>query len=151
MQMTPQTSYLGSWMACFKGSIRKGNSNVRRTILGAGLQAMQQITGVNFIFYFGTTFFQQLGTIQNPFFISLITTLVNVLSTPVSFWAVEKFGRRPILIAGAIGMIISQYIAAIIGVTVGRADNPQNGPATSAMIAMICIYIFCFAASWGPG
>ncbi len=151
MQMIPQTSYLGSWMACFKGPITKANSNLRRTILGAGLQAMQQLTGINFIFYFGTTFFQQLGTIQNPFLISLVTTLVNVLSTPISFWTVERFGRRGILNIGSIGMIICQFITAIIGVTAGREDNPNNGPATSAMIAMICIYIFWFATTWGPG
>jgi hypothetical protein len=36
-----------------------------------------------------TTFFQQLGTISNPFLIGLITTLVNVLSTPISFWMIE--------------------------------------------------------------
>ena len=42
---------------------------------------MQQFTGINFIFYFGTPFFQTLGTIDNPFLMSLVTTLVNVLST----------------------------------------------------------------------
>jgi len=62
---------------------------------------MQQLTGVNFIFYFGTSFFQGLGTINNPFLISLITTLVNVCSTPISFYTIEKFGRRPLLIYGA--------------------------------------------------
>jgi hypothetical protein len=38
MQIIPQTSYIGSWMACFQGSLFKGNSNLRRTILGAGIQ-----------------------------------------------------------------------------------------------------------------
>ena len=56
------------------------------------------------------TFFQQLGTISNPFLISLVTTLVNVLSTPLSFWAIEKFGRRALLLWGATGMIVMQYI-----------------------------------------
>lgn len=45
MQVIPQTSYIGSWMACFQGSLFKGNGNLRRTILGAGMQMMQQITG----------------------------------------------------------------------------------------------------------
>jgi len=45
LQVVPQTSYVGSWMACFHGSLRKGNSNIRRIILGAGLQMMQQFTG----------------------------------------------------------------------------------------------------------
>lgn len=45
MQVIPQTTWLGSWVACFTGSLAKGNSNIRRTILGAGLQMMQQLTG----------------------------------------------------------------------------------------------------------
>ncbi|KAK0704225.1 general substrate transporter [Apiosordaria backusii] len=149
MQVIPQTSYIGSWMACFQGSIRKGNSNLRRTLLGAGMQMMQQLTGINFIFYFGTTFFQQLGTIQNPFFISLVTTLVNVLSTPVSFFAVEKLGRRVLLNWGGVGMVITQFIVAIVGVTEGRPEA-NNDAAVKVMIAFICIYIFCFASTWGP-
>ncbi len=71
---------------------------------------MQQWTGVNFVFYFGTTFFTQLGTISNPFLISLITTLVNVCSTPISFYTVERYGRRPLLLYGAIGMFVCELI-----------------------------------------
>jgi Sugar (and other) transporter len=48
LQIVPQTSYIGSWMACFHGSIHKGNSNIRRIILGSGLQCMQQLTGTYF-------------------------------------------------------------------------------------------------------
>jgi MFS family permease len=107
---------------------------------------MQQWTGVNFIFYYGTTFFTQLGTIKNPFLISLITTLVNVCSTPPSFYLIEKFGRRTIMIWGALGMLVCEFIVAIIGVTDGKST-----PAVSAMIAFICIYIFFFASTWGPG
>ena len=44
-RMIPQTNYIGSWLSCFKGSLTKGNSNLRRTILGAGMQMMQQLTG----------------------------------------------------------------------------------------------------------
>ena len=149
MQVIPQTSYIGSWMACFQGSLSKGNSNLRRTLLGTGTQMMQQLTGINFIFYFGTTFFQQLGTIHNPFFISLVTTLVNVVSTPVSFWAIEYFGRRPLLIWGSVGMIISQFVVAAVGVTAGQAEV-HNDEAVKTMIGFICIYIFCFASTWGP-
>lgn len=149
MQVIPQTSYIGSWMACFQGPLKKGNGNLRRVILASGMQVAQQITGINFIFYFGTTFFQQLGTISNPFFISLITTLVNVLSTPVSFWTIERLGRRPLLIWGAIGMIVSQFVVACVGVTAGRPEL-NNNVAVKTMIAFICIYIFFFASTWGP-
>ncbi|KAI1107748.1 general substrate transporter [Jackrogersella minutella] len=149
MQNIPQTSYIGSWTACFKGSITNGNSSIRRTILGAGLQCMQQLTGINFVFYFGPPFFKQLGTISNPFLISLITTLVNVLSTPISFYTIEKFGRRALLLTGATGMIISQFIVAAIGVTQGR-EEVHNSAAVQAMIAFICINIAFFATTWGP-
>ena len=148
-QVIPQTSYLGGWANCFKGSLTNGASNLRRTILGIFMQMMQQLTGINFIFYFGTVFFQSLGTISNPFLISLITTLVNVCSTPLSFWIIERFGRRRILILGAAGMIIAQFIVGIIGVTAGEFDK-HNKAAVSAMIAFICINIFFFAATWGP-
>ena len=146
LQVIPQSSYFGSWYNCFKGGLRSPSSNLRRTILGTSLQMMQQWTGINFIFYFGTTFFQELGTINNPFLIGLVTTLVNVCSTPISFWAIEKVGRRSLLIWGALGMLICEFIAAIIGVT-----NPNNPDAFKAVIAFICIYIFFFATTWGPG
>ncbi|TLD27061.1 hypothetical protein PspLS_04674 [Pyricularia sp. CBS 133598] len=149
MSHIPQTSYIGSWTALFKGSLSKGNSNIRRTLLGVGMQMMQQLTGINFIFYFGVPFFQQLGTIQDPFLMGLVTTLVNVCSTPVSFWSIEKFGRRFLLIYGAMGMIVCQFIVAILGVTAGRAEA-QNDNATKAMIAFICINISFFAITWGP-
>ncbi|KAK5240289.1 hypothetical protein LTR16_010852, partial [Cryomyces antarcticus] len=149
LQVTPQGSYFNSWIVCFKGSLRDPGSNLRRTILGTSLQMMQQWTGVNFIFYFGTTFFQALNTISNPFLIGLITTLVNVCSTPISFWTVEKFGRRPLLIWGALGMVVCQFIVAIIGTATNNGTGNPN--AVSAMIAFICIYIFFFASTWGPG
>ena len=145
LKLIPQGTWFSSWANCFKGSLFNPNSNLRRTILGTSLQMMQQWTGINFIFYFGTSFFKSLGTIQNPFLISLVTTLVNVCSTPLSFWTVERFGRRTILIYGAAGMTICEFIVAIIGVSTNSAA------ALSAMIAFICIYIFFFASTWGPG
>ena len=146
LKMTPQDSYWSSWANCFHGSLWKSSSNLRRTILGTSLQMMQQWTGVNFIFYFGTTFFQDLGTIDNPFLISLITTLVNVCSTPISFWTIERFGRRTILLWGALGMVVSQFIVAIAGTVDG--SNPAT---VRAEIAFICLFIFFFASTWGPG
>jgi MFS family permease len=103
---------------------------------------------------------QSTGAISNPFFISLIFNLVNVCSTPISFYTVEKFGRRPLLIWGAFGMLICQFLVAIIGDTVGfnhthlnAAGNSiaNNVPAVNAQIAFIAIFIFFFASTWGPG
>lgn len=161
----PASGWVGSWANCFSGSVFKSNSNLRKTILGTSLQMMQQWTGVNFIFYYSTPFLASTGAISNTFLISLIFTLVNVCSTPISFYTVEKFGRRPLLIWGALGMLICQFLVAIIGVTVGfnhtyNIPNPDGGdpltrannvPAVNAQIAFIAIFIFFFASTWGPG
>jgi len=151
LSVVPQTSYIASWTNCFNGNIGHASSNIRRTLLGIGLQMMQQLTGINFIFYYGVVFFKSLNTISNPFLISLITTLVNVCSTPLSFWMVERYGRRNLLLVGGTGMVIAQYIVGIVGVTVGQDKGPDtNTAAVSAMIAFICINIFMFATTWGP-
>ncbi|KAL2429559.1 Major facilitator-type transporter ecdD [Exophiala dermatitidis] len=160
--LIPDAGWLSSWLNCFKGSLWEQKSNLRRTILGTSLQMMQQWTGVNFIFYYSTPFLQSTGAIDNEFLISLIFTLVNVCSTPISFWTVERFGRRPLLVWGAFGMLICQFLVAIIGVTVGfNYTHPDptdpdktlanNVSAVSAQIAFIAIFIFFFASTWGPG
>ena len=41
-QLIPSTTWFGSWAQCFKGSVFKANSNLRKTILGTSLQMMQQ-------------------------------------------------------------------------------------------------------------
>lgn len=97
----------------------------------------------------GVVFFKSLGTISNAFLIQLITTLVNVCSTPVSFYLIEKFGRRQILLVGGSGMVISQFIVGIVGVTAGGGANPEPS-AVKAMIAFICLNISMFAMTWGP-
>ena len=118
-------------------------------MLGILMQMMQQLTGINFIFYFGNVFFTSLGTIHNPFLISLATSLVNMGSTPVSFYIIERYGRRTILIYGAALMVVAQFIVGIVGVTAGRTSE-HNNAAVSAMIAFICLFISTFAMTWGP-
>ncbi|KIY02091.1 uncharacterized protein Z520_02229 [Fonsecaea multimorphosa CBS 102226] len=127
-----------SYLACFKAPIRK------RLFTGMALQALQQLTGVNFIFYYGTTYFTSAG-IHNPFIISVITDVVNVCSTVPGLWMVERWGRRPLLLFGAIGMSVCQLIVASVGTA-----RPGEPAASNALIAFVCIYIFFFACSWGP-
>lgn len=128
-----------SYLDCFKGTLGK------RLATGCLLQALQQLTGVNFIFYYGTKFFQDSG-FDNPFVISVITNVVNVVSTFPGLYMVEAWGRRRLLMFGAIGMSVCQFIVAITG-TVKPNDG---GSAGKTLIAFVCIYIFFFACSWGP-
>ena len=55
-----------TYLDCFKGTIGK------RLLTGCALQGLQQLTGVNFIFYYGTQYFENAG-FQDPFVISVIT------------------------------------------------------------------------------
>jgi len=61
-------------------------------------------------------------------------------------WGVERFGRRRLLLVGAIGMTICEFIIAIVGST----TSTSNQSAQSAEVAFVCIYIAFFASTWGP-
>jgi sugar porter (SP) family MFS transporter len=130
------------WTGLFDGKITKSNSNLRKIFIGTSLQMMQQWTGINFIFYYNVTFFQIVG-LDNPFLISMVTTVVNVASTPLSFYTIERFGRRPLLIYGAIAMAICEFIIAIVGVSA-----PQSHAANYCLIFFVCLYVFFFASTW---
>ncbi|WPG99444.1 Hypothetical protein R9X50_00225800 [Acrodontium crateriforme] len=132
------------WHDCFTGGLSNRNSNMRKIFIGVGLQMFQQFTGINFIFYYNTTFFNQVG-ILNPFLISMITTVVNVVSTPISFYTIERFGRRPLLIWGALTMCMCEFVVAIVGTV-----KPDSQTANWVLIVFVCIYVFIFAMSWGP-
>ncbi|KAK4144370.1 general substrate transporter [Dichotomopilus funicola] len=118
----------------------------RRTMTGCGLQMLQQLTGVNFIMYYGTTFFTGAG-VDNPFTISLIMQVINMVSTFPGLFVVESWGRRKLLIVGSVGMAICQLLIASFATANGDNNQPiQN----QILIIFVAIYIFFFAASWGP-
>ena len=93
----------------------------------------------------GTTFFQRVG-ISNPFLTQVATNIVNVFMTLPGMWGVEKFGRRSLLLWGAVVMCICEFLVAIIGVTI----SVNNSSGQKALIALVCIYIAAFASTWGP-
>jgi hypothetical protein len=63
----------------------------KRLFTGCALQTLQQVSGVNPIFYYGTSFNN--SGISNPFLVCLITSCVNVASTVPGLYLVEKWGR----------------------------------------------------------
>lgn len=118
---------------------------LKRLLTGVFLQAFQQLTGVNFVFYFGTAFFESAGV--DGFISSLATNIVNVGSTIPGIAFMEIIGRRKLLIFGAAGMGIAQLIIAIVGVAAG-SESASSG---KVLVAFTCIFIAFFAATWGPG
>jgi sugar porter (SP) family MFS transporter len=116
----------------------------RRILTASGLQMLQQLSGCNFILYYGTTFFQNIG-VQSPFVIQLVINVVNVTSTIPGMILVEVLGRRRLLMIGATGMAVSQLIVASVGTAL-----PDSQVGRLVLIVFVCIFLFFFASSWGP-
>jgi len=138
-----------TYFDCFRNN---ENRNGFRTWTGIMLQGWQQLTGINFIFYYGITFFLQAG-ISNAFLIQIIADLVNTVMTVVGVQLIDRVGRRHLLIIGALGMCFCEFIVAIVGVTAGHIDpvtQAVNLTAQKVLIAFVCIYIAFYAISWGP-
>ncbi|CAH0021614.1 unnamed protein product [Clonostachys rhizophaga] len=138
----------GSYLDCFRPPL------IKRQFTGMALQALQQLTGINFIFYYGTKYFQNSG-VSSGFVISMITSSINVLSTIPGMYFIDRWGRRPLLLWGAVGMCVSQLIVAVCGtVSSGQRDNGEiivtNLGGQRAAVSFVCVYIFFFASTWGP-
>ncbi|SCU81400.1 LAFA_0C04632g1_1 [Lachancea sp. 'fantastica'] len=129
-----------SILDCFKPT----NHQLKRILIGIAIQGLQQLTGINFIFYYGTQFFQNSG-IKNPFIIQLIMNVVNVVMTIPGIALVEIAGRRNLLLWGAIGMCVSELIVASVGTAL-----PDSYSANKTLIAFSCTFIASFASTWGP-
>lgn len=75
---------------------------------------------------------------------STIMNIVNVVCTPISFWTIERFGRRSLLLYGAVVMCLCEFIVAIVG----TADEGSKA-ANMCLIVFTCLYIAAFASTWG--
>ena len=137
-----------SYLACFKPPMLK------RQFTGMALQALQQLTGINFIFYYGTRYFENSG-VSSGFVIQMITSAINVASTIPGLYAIDKWGRRPMLLWGAVGMAVSQFIVAMTG-TLSSGQTPGGVVTVTSLagqkcaVAFSCIFIVFFASTWGP-
>ncbi|PTB68750.1 hypothetical protein BBK36DRAFT_1166641 [Trichoderma citrinoviride] len=118
----------------------------RRTFTGCGIQMLQQLTGINFIMYYSTTFFGGSG-VDSPYTKSLIIQVINVVSTFVGVFVIESWGRRKLLIVGAIGMACCQLLMASFAAAAGDGLRQAS---TTILIVFCSLNIFFFASSWGP-
>ena len=118
----------------------------RRTFTGCALQMLQQLTGINFIMYYSTTFFGGVG-VHSPLTKSLIINGINVVSTIPGLLVIESWGRRKLLMIGALGMAVCQLLMATFAAAAGSDLKEQ---AQMILIVFCSVNVFFFAASWGP-
>ncbi|KIV89186.1 hypothetical protein, variant 1 [Exophiala mesophila] len=113
-----------------------------RIALGMGLQMLQQLTGANYFFYYGTTIFQATG-INNSYVTQMILNGINFGSTFYGLYIVEHYGRRKSLIVGGLWMSAMFFIFANVGhFSLNRDDPPSTESSGTAMIVVASFFIF---------
>jgi MFS transporter, SP family, galactose:H+ symporter len=115
--------------------------------VGIGLAIFQQITGINTVIYYAPKIVQAAGISSASE--AILTTAgigaVNVLMTIVSMWLIDRIGRRPLLLTGIAGMIVT------LGVLGWAFHSSQSGGAVAwVAVISIMVYVASFAISLGP-
>lgn len=122
--------------------------------VGMLLSMFQQFVGINVIFYYSSVLWQIVGfTEQNALLITMITGFINIVTTLVAIACIDRFGRKPLLLAGSIGMALTLgTMAWIFGTSPVNAEGFPVLGSTPGMIALFAanLYVFCFGFSWGP-
>lgn len=133
-----------TWGDMFRGPV------LRVTLLGTGIQFLQQITGTNAIFYYTPMLFKN-GGITDPTIANLATAGVGVvlfLSTWISIFFFDRLGRKTWLQLGLVGMFI-----ALLGIAFlqRHAESHPGDPRNYAIIAFPFLFFTSFNISWGSG
>jgi len=110
--------------------------------IGIMLSVFQQFVGINVVLYYAGNIFRNMGSSTNSSLLqTIIVGIVNLTFTVVAILTVDKFGRKPLMIIGALGMAVSM-------IALGFAFYTNNLGLT-ALIFMLT-YTAAFAMSWGP-
>lgn len=82
-------------------------------IIGLVIGVLQQITGINAVYFYATSIFKQTGIGTDAAFTSgVLLSLITVVFTVAAIFLIDKMGRRPLLLAGVAGIAISLLICA---------------------------------------
>lgn len=111
-------------------------------IIGILLSVFQQFVGINVALYYAPRIFESMGAEKDASMLqTVVMGLINVIFTVVAILTVDKWGRKPLLMVGSVGMAIGMFA---IG---GLAFMKVIGIST---LVFIIIYTASFMMSWGP-
>ena len=116
-------------------------------IVGLGLAVFQQVTGINTVIYYAPIILQSAGipTASGAILATAGIGLVNVLMTVVSMWLIDRVGRRPLLLVGIAGMVVTLSILAV-----SFRASAGTGALSWLAVISIMLYVASFAISLGP-
>jgi sugar porter (SP) family MFS transporter len=116
-------------------------------VVGIGLAIFQQVTGINTVIYYAPIIIQSAGipSASGAILATAGIGIVNVIMTIVSMWLIDRIGRRPLLLIGIGGMIVSLGLLGLIF----RESSHTSAFAWLAVISMM-LYVASFAISLGP-
>ncbi|XP_051131158.1 sugar transport protein 7 isoform X2 [Andrographis paniculata] len=125
--------------------------NRAQLVMAILMPAFQILTGINSILFYAPVLFQTMGFKGNAsLYSSALTGAVLASSTFISIAAVDRVGRRVLLITGGIQMVVCQVVVAVIlGVKFG-GEEALSKTYSIVVVAVICLFVAAFGWSWGP-
>lgn len=118
--------------------------------VGIMLSVFQQFVGINVVLYYAGNIFRNMGASTDSSLLqTIIVGIVNLTFTVVAILTVDKYGRKPLMIIGSLGMAISMIL---LGFTffLGQAGGALTTGQGYAALAFMLLYTAAFAMSWGP-
>ena len=111
-------------------------------VIGILLSVFQQFVGINVVLYYAGNIFRNMGASTDASLLqTIIVGIVNLLFTVLAIFTVDKFGRKPLMIIGSLGMAVSMIALGL--------SFYFDSVGVGALIFML-IYTAAFAMSWGP-
>jgi MFS transporter, SP family, sugar:H+ symporter len=126
--------------------------------IGIILSALQQLVGINAVFYYSNLIWESVGFSEDQaFFTSMITNAVNVGTTLLAIALIDRIGRKRLLMIGSSGMVATLALLTVIFGTAPQVVGDSGAPepslvGMSATVAVLAFnaYVFFFGMSWGP-
>ncbi|AEO71409.1 uncharacterized protein THITE_2123732 [Thermothielavioides terrestris NRRL 8126] len=116
----------------------------RRVFIAMSAQALAQLNGINVISYYAPYVFEKAGWAgHDAVLMAGINGVIYVLSTIPPWYVVDRWGRRPILLSGAVAMVAALSLISYVL----YLDIPSS---PKLMVILVVIYNAAFGYSWGP-
>ncbi|KAK3042773.1 hypothetical protein RJ639_001046 [Escallonia herrerae] len=142
-EILAELSYIGDENEVTLGEMFRGKC-LKALTIGAGLVLFQQITGQPSVLYYAATILRSAGfsAASDATRVSILLGLLKLIMTGAAVLVVDKLGRRPLLLGGVSGMVISLFL-------LGSYYTYLDDVPAVAVVALL-LYVGCYQLSFGP-